>query len=78
MKNIVKLFEEFNGPGNFELPPNHKPGIKVPKGGSSCSNCKFWNGSECTNEYFIKWNGSGTIPAPPDEYCSDWYEPKNS
>jgi len=78
MKQHVKLFEDFNGGENFELPDDHKPAIKVPKGGSCCANCKYWKGTECGNEYYIKFNdGSGQISAPPDEFCSDWYEPKN-
>lgn len=61
--------------GPIEYPPDHKPGMKVPKGGSSCSSCEYLkNGNECSNEYFIKWNGSSKLPAPADEYCSDWYE----
>lgn len=74
---LLKTFEQFspNDDKDFELPPDHKPAIKVPKGGSSCSTCKFWKGTECGNEYYIKWNGSGQIPVPPDEFCSDWYEP---
>jgi len=67
--------ESFSAP-NFELPADHEPAIRVPKGGSSCSTCRFWTGQECSNEYYIKWNGSGQIPAPPDEFCSDWYLPK--
>lgn len=39
-------------------------------------NCEYLKGKECTNEYYIKWNGSGNIPAPVDEFCSDWFEPK--
>ena len=62
--------------GEITYPPDHKPGMKVPKGGSSCSSCEYLSGGKCTNEYFIKWNGSGVLPAPPDEYCSDWYETK--
>jgi len=61
--------------GPIEYPKDHKPGMKVPKGGSSCSSCEYLKDGMCTNEYFIKWNGSGKLPAPPDEYCSDWYEP---
>lgn len=85
-KKKIKLIEEANkrllaedyGGKTFELPTNHRAGIKVPKGGSSCSNCIFWdsNESKCTNKYYIKWNGDGSIPYPADEYCSDWYEPK--
>jgi hypothetical protein len=62
--------------GPITYPPDHKPGMKVPKNGSSCSSCEYLKAGECTNEYFIKWNGSGKLPAPPDEYCSDWYEPR--
>lgn len=60
-----------------EFPADHKPGMRVPKGGSSCASCEYYKGNmTCGNEYFIKWNGSPNIPAPkPDEYCSDWYDP---
>ena len=59
-----------------EFPENHKPGMVVPKGGSSCASCKYYKGMmKCGNEYFQKWHGSDQIPAKaPDEYCSDWYE----
>lgn len=62
----------------IELPPNHKAGMRVPKGGSMCANCRFLKDAEkriCGNEYFIKWNGSEVIPAAVNQYCSDWYEP---
>jgi len=60
-----------------EYAADHQPGMKVPKGGSSCSSCKYLgaNGKSCMNEFFIKWNGSSKLPAPADQYCSDWYEP---
>lgn len=60
-----------------EFPADHQPGMRVPKGGSSCASCEYYKGNmTCGNEYFIKWRGSNHIPAPaPDEYCSDWYEP---
>lgn len=64
----------------FTLPPDHQPGIRVPKGGSMCKNCKYLKDAAkglCGNKYFIRWNGSAKIPAPIDEYCSDWYEPEN-
>lgn len=59
-----------------EYPPDHKAGMRVPKGGSSCASCEYYKGKMiCGNEYFIRWNGSAKIPAPaPDEYCSDWFE----
>lgn len=60
-----------------EYPDDHKPAMRVPKGGSSCSSCEYLgkNGKSCTNEFFVKWNGSNKLPAPADSYCSDWYEP---
>lgn len=63
--------------GEAEYPSDHKPGMKVTKGGSMCKNCEYVSGNKCTNEYFIKWNGSDKIPAPIDEYCSDWWESKD-
>lgn len=63
--------------GPVEYPKDHMPGMKVPKGGSSCSSCKYWDGDDCENKYYRKWNGgSGEIPTDPDSYCSDWFEPK--
>lgn len=67
--------QDAGAPQNFQLPPDHVPGMKVPKGGSSCSSCKYLapDGDDCTNQYFIQWNGSPDLPAPSDSYCSDWY-----
>lgn len=62
-----------------EYPPDHQPGMRVPKGGSMCKNCEFLKDAAnriCGNKYFIKWNGSNKIPAAVDQYCSDWYEPE--
>src|SRR6185312_4331298 len=57
------------------LPPNHQLGMKVPKGGSSCSKCKFLaTPTTCGNKGFIKWNGEAKLPAPSNEYCCDLYE----
>lgn len=59
-------------------PPDHQAGMRVPKGGSDCQKCKYLakNQKDCTNSYFIKWNGSNVIPGPIDQYCSDYFEPK--
>jgi hypothetical protein len=59
-------------------PSTHVPGMRVPKGGSSCASCEYLavDKKSCKNVYFIKWNGSALIPAPIDQYCSDWYEPE--
>lgn len=58
-------------------PADHEPAMRVPKGGSSCSSCEYLgkSGNECTNSHFIAWHGTGKLPAPAIEYCSDWYEP---
>lgn len=63
------------------FPRDHKPGMRVPKGGSMCANCKFLKDAEnriCGEPNFIAWNGSEVIPGKVDEYCSDWYMPKNA
>lgn len=70
--NIMKV--KIKNDKKATYPSDHKPGMKVPKGGSCCANCEYNKGQKCTNEYFIKWNGSDIIPAPIDQYCSDWWE----
>lgn len=56
-------------------PADHPVGMEVPAGGSSCARCEYWQKGSCHNAKFIAWNGSGKIPAPPDRYCCDFYEP---
>lgn len=57
------------------LPPDHKLGMRVPKGGSCCANCHFLATSKtCGNPRFVQWNGSPRLPDPSDEYCCDLYE----
>ena|ERR1700734_375280 len=57
-------------------PDDHKAGMKVPKGGSSCAVCEYLKGPhECGNKYFIQWNGSNKFEPPSDEYCCDWFSP---
>src|SRR5271157_341060 len=64
------------------FPADHKPGMPVTKGGSSCSNCEYYKGEQdgkhvCGNKYFVRWNGSKFIPTKdPAAYCSDWWEKK--
>ena len=62
--------------GEYILPPDHTQGLKVPKGGSCCANCEYWDSEKesCKNTYYQKWAGTDKIPNPPDEYCSDWWE----
>src|SRR5580693_5160900 len=56
-------------------PDDHKAGMRVPKGGSSCAVCEYLKGShECGNKYFIQWNGSSKFEPPADEYCCDFFE----
>ncbi len=74
--NILESYLQSVQEGKFTLPPNHRPAFKVPKGGSSCANCKFLQDNACTSKNFIEWKGDGKIPFAADEYCSDWYEPK--
>ena len=65
--------------GPTEYPSDHKPGMRVTKGGSMCANCEYWveKGNLCNNEYWLKWNdGNAKIPAPADEYCCNWWHAK--
>ncbi len=63
--------------GPITYPKDHVPGMRVPKGGSSCASCEYLRADKktCGNEYFVKWNKSNVIPGPIDSYCSDFYEP---
>lgn len=57
------------------LPADHQLGMKVPRGGSMCANCRFFKAPNvCGNKAFVEWNGSEKLPAPADEYCCDLYE----
>ena len=72
----------------FILPPNHRPGMPVPRGGSQCANCMFvyypekgGGGStgtknpHCWEPGFVAWNGGTKIPTKDArDYCSDWWE----
>ena len=72
------LTEDYGGEGPMVLPPNHKAGLKVPKGGSCCANCKWWDKENqvCTSTYYAEWAGTNQIPYSPLEYCTNWWEPK--
>jgi hypothetical protein len=57
------------------LPSYHELGMRVPKGGSMCANCRFLSSdTTCGNERFVRWNGGATLPAPKNQYCCDLYE----
>jgi len=63
--------------GPIEYPPNHQLGMVVPLNGSDCAKCSFWDGKDCENERFRKWNnGSGKIPVSPERYCCDLFKIK--
>ena len=57
-------------------PRDHKPAMQVPVGGSSCSKCVFYNpdGNRCRSRDYQRYYGTDKIPAPPDQFCSDWFE----
>lgn len=55
-------------------PQDHKVGMKVPQGGSSCKKCEYVKGQTCKQKDFIQWKGDNIIPAPVNEYCCDFYE----
>jgi hypothetical protein len=62
--------------------------MRVPLPGSSCANCRFatmtGDGPRCSNALYQAWAGTSALVDPltgvrimnPQEYCSDWYEPK--
>jgi hypothetical protein len=74
---LKPLLENFGGPGKMILPKGHKAGLRVPKGGSCCANCKYWDADAevCNSDYYVKWAGTNTIPYPANEYCTNWWEP---
>ena len=66
-------------PKAARYPVDHKPGMKVPKGGSNCAKCEYLKDREqrlCGNSNFIKWKGDDQIPVPVGIYCCDWFSAK--
>jgi len=83
LKEVVARMEDapkgmYGGRGAYRLPLAHRGGVVVPRGGSSCSNCRFLgnDGVSCMERNFQEWNGGLKLPAPADQFCSDWWEPK--
>jgi len=72
MIKLIDLLTE----GKAEYPSNHKPGLRVPKGGSMCANCEYWEAKDnkCKNKYWIQWAETDKVPYPGDEYCCNWWE----
>lgn len=62
--------------GQAIYPKDHQAGMRVPKGGSSCSRCEYLRThNRCGNSHWIKWNdGDNKIPVPSNEYCCDWFD----
>lgn len=67
--------------GDFILPPHHNPGMRVPRGGSSCANCTYVyhdasGKPHCWEPGFVLWNKGTRLPVDDArDYCSDWWEP---
>lgn len=62
------------------IPVGHRPAMPVPIGGAMCSNCKFYSEQggrfgSCAEPNFKAYYSTTLIPCPPNEFCSDWYEP---
>jgi len=54
--------------------------MAVPRGGSSCATCVFYSKQggrfgSCSSGDYYRYYGTSLIPCPPNEFCSDWYEP---
>ncbi len=67
------------GKGALSFPRDHVAALRVPKGGSSCANCKFVDvdAHACKSAHYARWNGgSSALPKglAADEICSDWWE----
>jgi hypothetical protein len=77
MPSFGAIAQQARDGAKIQYPSDHKLGMRVPKGGSDCAKCEYVNGQNCTNKIFVRWNGgSSTIPSPIDEYCCDFFEPK--
>lgn len=65
----------------FVLPPSHLPGLRVPRGGSSCANCRYLKLDQndephCWEPHFVAWNGGTRLPVDDArDYRSDWWAP---
>lgn len=75
------------GGGAYQLPADHLAAMMVSKGGSSCSSCDFFDadGKRCKSEDYQRWAGTDKLvnpesgaEVPPDEFCSDWWVPRDT
>lgn len=67
--------------GAFHLPVSHRPVMEVPKRGALCITCKAIRVHDdgtyhCASHYFQEYMRTSRLPYPPDQMCSDWYEPR--
>lgn len=73
------------GRGPYVLFTTHQAATRVPKGGATCANCRYYATHQgtphgiCRNTLYITWNGGDPrIPCAPDSFCSDWYESRTA
>jgi hypothetical protein len=87
MANLVRIVRRhllrLSAIGEVNYPIDHLFGLRVPKGGSDCSKCKYLSkdSKHCGNEFFQDWRASlghtedsALIPYAADEYCCDVFE----
>lgn len=62
------------------FPKDFAPTARTPKGGAACSNCAYYEPPSdehhgvCLNSYYHDWTGGETLPGPPDQFVSMWWE----
>jgi len=72
---MIKLSELILKEGPAEYPADHKPVMRVTKGGSMCANCKWWTaaGHKWSKKYWLTCHdGAEEITYPDAEICSNW------
>jgi hypothetical protein len=76
--STTKQTKVLGKPKEIGLPPRDRWGEVVPKTGTHCVNCEYFEGQmTCSEPNFIAWNGSNKIPAStPETYCSIWWSIK--
>jgi len=74
-ESTFRPFQEAKNSKTPQYPPDHKPVMPVPKGGSMCLNCKFLTEDKkhCDSEDYIAFMGTSELPYRADEMCSDWW-----
>jgi len=77
-ESTFQPFQEAKNPRTPRYPPDHKPVMPVPKGGSMCLNCRFLGKDKktCKSRDYIDFMGTNKLPYMADEMCSDWWKPR--